>query len=76
MWFRVFILIACSTNIIYSNQISRKNSSISLLDGKIKNNFGITKIGPCTVELDDQTVIDLSKIIFFFNSKRIFYFKY
>jgi hypothetical protein len=60
MLFWVFILIACLTNIIYSNKISSKNTSI--LDGKIKNNFGITKIGPCTAELDDKTLIDLSKI--------------
>jgi hypothetical protein len=59
MWFRVFILIACSTNIIHSNQIS-----------------SITKIGPCTAELDDKTVIDLSKINFYLNLHRIFYSNY
>ena len=40
---------------------SFQNKNTSLLNKLTPNYYGITKLGPCSVKLDDGAIVDLSK---------------
>ena len=59
---RLLILVSIFSFIYCSEFINLKNSSL-LLNSR-HNSYGITKIGPCTAQLDDGKLFDLSELGF------------